>query len=250
MTSVGSSPHSPPGLPRLYTDLAWLWPLLSPPQYYSEEAATVSALIRTAAAPATVSSVLELGSGAGHLSSHLRAHFHMTLVDRSEQMLELSRKLNPGCPHRQGDMDVIRLGERFDAVLIYDAVTYITSETGLERVLATARAHLERGGVLLLGPDAFRETFEERTYRGEHDDGDLRFRYLERSYDPDPEDSLVTSDFVFEIQRSDDPPRTFHDRHTFGLFSRDTWLGLLSRNGFSSRIQSSPGHRDFLVGVA
>jgi hypothetical protein len=37
-------------------------------------------------------------------------------------MLELSRALNPECRHLQGDMRSLRLEERFEAVLIFDAI--------------------------------------------------------------------------------------------------------------------------------
>ena len=41
-------------------------------------------------------------------------------------MLELSRTLNPDCEHLEGDMRTLRLGRTFDAVLIHDAVMYMT----------------------------------------------------------------------------------------------------------------------------
>jgi SAM-dependent methyltransferase len=233
--------------PRLYADLASLWPRISPPEYYREEAATVSELIGTAAGH-PVRRVLELGSGGGHLASHLRRGFDMTLVDRSRPMLELSRALNPACAHHEADMEAVRLGERFDAVLVYDAVSYVTTEAALARVLATAHAHLGRGGVLLLGPDAFRETFEARVYRGRYDDEALSVTYEERSWDPDPEDSLVTSDFVFHVRPRAGRPRTYRDRHTFGLFARRCWLDLVARAGFAPRLASPAGHRDFVIG--
>jgi SAM-dependent methyltransferase len=234
--------------PRLYADLAYLWPLVSPPALYRQEAARVAEIIRTTAAR-TVRSVLELGSGGGHLASHLRTRFEMTLVDRSVEMLEQSRGLNQHCRHRQGTMEAIRLGERFDAVLIYDAISYIASETGLRLVFATAREHVRPGGVVLLGPDAFRETFEERTYRGTCNVREMRFSYVERCFDPDPDDSLVTSDFVFNVHIRQQPPRTYRDRHLFGLFPRATWLNLLANAGFSTHISSCRGHRDFIAGV-
>jgi hypothetical protein len=40
----------------------------------------------------------------------------MTLVDLSEEMLVVSRQLNPECQHHQGDMRTVRLGRTFDAV--------------------------------------------------------------------------------------------------------------------------------------
>ena len=79
---------------KLYDGLAAWWPLMSPPAHYAEEAAALAPLLQgdTAASRARV---LELGSGGGHLASHLKLPFGMTLVDRSPRMLDLSRSLPP-----------------------------------------------------------------------------------------------------------------------------------------------------------
>src|SRR6516225_9685846 len=74
---------------RLYSDLAAWWPLISPPEEYTEEAAFAARLLGQAARP--VQEVLELGSGGGHSASHLRPRFTMTLVDASSGMLAVSR---------------------------------------------------------------------------------------------------------------------------------------------------------------
>jgi SAM-dependent methyltransferase len=80
---------------RFYTDLAPWWPLVSAPEEYEDEAAEAARHLRSAATP--VHEVLELGSGGGNNAAHLKAWFALTLVDRSEAMLEVSRALNPEC---------------------------------------------------------------------------------------------------------------------------------------------------------
>jgi hypothetical protein len=81
-----------------------------PPEEYAEEAGAAGALLASAAVP--VREVLELGNGGGHVASHLEAPFAMTLVDASDAMLDVSRRLNPGCEHRRGGMRTVRLGCR------------------------------------------------------------------------------------------------------------------------------------------
>ena len=72
--------------PRLYTDLAAWWPLLSPPSHYVEEAADL--LPEMLAAPdAPPRTLLELGCGGGSLAYHLKSSLQLTLSDRSPQML-------------------------------------------------------------------------------------------------------------------------------------------------------------------
>ena len=75
--------------------------------------------------------MLELGSGGGNNASHLKRRFQLTLVDRSPEMLAVSRRLNPECEHVEGDMRTVRLGRTFDAVFVHDAIAYITTEDDL-----------------------------------------------------------------------------------------------------------------------
>jgi len=145
--------------PRLYRELADWWPLLSAPEEYAEEAAEYARLI-LGASNGEARTVVELGSGGGNNASHMKAHFRLTLVDRSPQMLAVSRKLNPECEHLEGDMRSVRLGRAFDAVFVHDAIAYMTTEDDLRGVFATAFEHCRAGGVALFVPDAVTETFE------------------------------------------------------------------------------------------
>jgi SAM-dependent methyltransferase len=111
---------------RFYTDLASWWPLISAPEEYAEEAAFAASLLRMANPPTRT--VLELGSGGGSNAFHLKSEFELTLVDLSEEMLAVSRQLNPECEHLLGDMRTVRLGRCFDAVLVHDAIDYMTTE--------------------------------------------------------------------------------------------------------------------------
>jgi SAM-dependent methyltransferase len=62
------------------------------PEEYAEEAAYVATLLDSASGP--MLDVLELGSGGGHNAVHLKARYAMTLVELSEEMLAVSRRLN------------------------------------------------------------------------------------------------------------------------------------------------------------
>jgi len=157
---------------RFYGDLAEWWPLISPPEEYAEEAAYAATVLSSASIP--VRDVLELGSGGGHNAVHLKAHFAMTLVDLSAEMLTVSRRLNPECDHRQGDMRAVRLGRAFDAVFVHDAVDYMTSEADLRRVIETALVHCRPGGIAVFVPDHTAETFEAMTDHGGSDAADGR----------------------------------------------------------------------------
>ena len=218
---------------QLYQELAEWWPLISPPEEYAEEAAFAARLLRHASRP--VREVLELGSGGGHCASHLRAHFAMTLVDLSEPMLEVSRRLNPGCEHVRGDMRTIRLGRSFDAVFVHDAVDYMTTDGELRQVMETAFAHCRPGGVALFLPDNVAETYQAVTGWGGSDGTDGRgARFLDWAWDPDPTDTWTQTEYAFLLRDRHGTVRSVHETHRLGLFPGTTWLRLLEGAGFAA----------------
>jgi len=217
---------------RFYGDLAVWWPLVSPPEEYAEEAAFAATVLGSASIP--VRDVLELGSGGGHNAVHLKERFAMTLVDLSEEMLAMSRRLNPECDHRQGDMRSVRLGRTFDAVFVHDAVAYMTSEADLGLAVETAFVHCRPGGVAVFVPDDTAETFEAASHCGGSDDVNGRgARYLDWTWDPDPADTWTVTEYAFLLRDVDGSVRVVHETHRTGLFGREVWLRLLADAGFA-----------------
>jgi SAM-dependent methyltransferase len=238
--------------PLLYTRLAGWWPLLSAPEEYAEEAATYSRLLRDGAKGA-VRSVLELGSGGGNNASYLKKRFEMTLVDVSEDMLEVSRRLNPECEHVQGDMRSIRLSRKFDAIFVHDAIAYITTIEDLEAVFTTAGLHLREGGVALFCPDHVRDTFEEMTGHGGLNEGRRGLRYLEWTWDPDPTDTQHLVDYAYLLRDENGRTEVIYDRHVCGLFAEARWIEALHESGFEARsvpITFLDEDREWIVFVA
>jgi SAM-dependent methyltransferase len=220
---------------KLYSELAEWWPLVSAPADYAQEAGQYARLLST---PCHPKRVLELGSGGGNNASHLKNRFQMTLVDLSPQMLEVSRALNPECDHHQADMRTVRLGRLFDAVFIHDAVSYMTTAADLFLAIETALVHCRPGGVALFAPDHFRETYRPGVSTGGHDEGDRSLWYLEWTYDPDPTDTIVETDFAFLLRSGSGPAQVAHDHHTTGLFEREQWLDLCKKAGFEPEIHT------------
>lgn len=216
---------------RFYGDLAVWWPLISPPEEYAEEAADAATALNTASIP--VGEVLELGSGGGHNAVHLKSHFTMTLVDLSEEMLAVSRRLNPDCEHYQGDMRTVRLGRTFDAVFVHDAVDYMTTDGDLRQAVETAFVHCRPGGIALFVPDHTAETFETTSDHGGTDDISGRgARYLEWTWDPEPADTWTQTEYAFLLRSADGSVQVVHETHRTGLFSRELWLRILANAGF------------------
>ena len=195
------------GRHRLYGDLAHVWPLMSPPDHYKEKARYWLRELRARLAPGK-RRILDLGTGGGHHLHHLTAEFDAVAVDLSEAMLSHSRRLNPGVVHHVGDMRTVRLGETFDAVLVHDAISYMTTEADLLAVFATARAHLRPGGLLVAAPDDYTDTFDPpRVGYQTNRNAETELTYVEYSTDLDPTD-------------------------TTGLFPIATWQRLLEEADF------------------
>lgn len=221
--------------PLMYTEFAEWWPLLSSPVDYEEEA-TIFYNVILKYSNDTPKTMLELGSGGGNNASYLKKHFALTLVDRSTKMLEVSRKLNPGIEHIEGDMRHFRLDRFFDCVFIHDAISYITSETDLRLALETAFIHCRPGGVALFVPDNTKENFKPMTKHGGHDSQLKAMRYLEWNYDPDPDDSTYICDFAYLHRNKNGTVTCSYDRHILGLFKKELWLSLIKDVGFEPRV--------------
>ena len=233
---------------KMYREFASWWPLVSPPSDYVEEAADLLPTLMQAA-DAPPNHVLELGCGGGSLAWHLKAHFRMTLTDISPDMLEQSRQVNPECEHVLGDMRTLDLGRTFDLVFIHDAIMYAIDEAAVRAAMATAARHCRSGGGVVIVPDYVRETFEPDSSAQGNDGSDGRaLRYLEWSWDPDPNDTTYEVAYAFLMRHPDGSTSVEMDRHQEGLFSRESWLTWLDEAGFTAASRMDPWDRDVFHG--
>jgi SAM-dependent methyltransferase len=236
-------------LPRLYAGLAVWWPLFSRPEDYAEEAGWIlGALGETLGRKPD--QILELGAGGGNIASHIIPHVPMTLTDLSGRMLEVSRRLNPDAEHVEADMRSLRLGKTFDAVLIHDAIMYMTTARDLVAALATARTHLKPEGALVVLPDCVAETFESRVQTGGHDasDGVRGLRYIAWEHAPEVGATVHDLDFAIMLRVANGNVEVFHDRHKLGLFPRDVWREAFVSAGFAPPvIRRDHWHRDVFI---
>jgi SAM-dependent methyltransferase len=232
---------------KLYGELAGWWPVFSDPNEYRREAGHIARVLRKSMAPPP-RTVLELGSGGGSSALHLKAHFAMTLVDMSTQMLKVSRRLNPEAKHFRGDIRALRLGRTFDAVYVHDAICHMTTERDLRAVMETAYQHCRPGGVALFLPDFVRETFVAGTDHGGSDSPHRSLRFLQWVFDPDPSDTTYHVDFAILLRNQAGAARIAHDRHVLGLFARARWLRLLRDVGFNAVVVRHEKIRELFLG--
>ena len=235
----------------MYSRLAEWWPLLSPPAHYAEEADDLLPGLR-AAPDAPPRTLLELGCGGGSLAWHLKSYFTLTLTDLSAGMLAVSRTTNPECDHVQGDMRTLDLGRTFDLVLLHDAVMYMTTQEDLRAALVTAARHCRIGGGIAVLPDCVRETLDvdvDTVSTGGEDGPDGRgLRYMEWSWDPDPDDTEYITTYAFVVRHADGRVEVEGDVHHNGVFPRATWLELLAEAGFTATSRLDRWNRDVFTG--
>lgn len=217
--------------PRLYTELAPWWPLLSPPDAYAEDAQLVYALLEQALGRAP-RSLLELGCGSGTLASHLPGAVELHLNDLSADMLQVAAQRNPGANTHCADLRALRLPHTVDAVLIHDALMYLESEDDLLAALHTAAAHLEPGGVVLLMPDFVEETFYPGTDAGGGDHPSGRaVRLLE--WRTEASGGRFEVHMSLLLRDTDGSVRAIHEPHTMFVYPFETWFKTLNQTGFS-----------------
>lgn len=225
---------SPMNQRRLYGDLAWTWPIISPPEEYIEESEQFCKIIREHSHN-DVRTLLNLGCGAGHNDNTLKRYFEVTGVDASEAMLGLAKRLNPEVTYLIGDMRTVRLGRAFDAVVVFDSLAYMLTEEDLRAAFLTAFVHIKPGGVFCTFVEQTAERFQQnRTQSLTHGKGNVEITLIENYYDPDPRDTSYETTLVYLIRRGDQ----LHietDRHLCGIFRLETWLGILADVGFEVR---------------
>jgi SAM-dependent methyltransferase len=221
---------------HLYSDLAWLWPLWGDVDgEYAEWCDLVHRLMHRHARR-ELHTLLNLGCGGGKNVANLKQHYDVTGVDISSAMLDLARQLNPTSNFIQADMRTCQLAQTFDAVLIDDAITYMTSRTDLARVFTTAYAHLAPGGVMVVSPDYLVETFQPNETRvshaaSVHKPAHLDVVFIENNYDPNPHDDTFAGTMIYLI-REHGVLRVVQDNSTLGLFTRAVWRDTLCDCGF------------------
>lgn len=217
---------------RLYTDLAWVWPFISPPEDYEEEVATFRARFRRHGVP-DGAPVLHLGSGGGSIDWHLKRDYRVTGVDISPSMLAHARRLNPEVEYHEGDIRTFRLDRQFSAVLLHDASAYMMTPADLHAAYATAAAHLKPGGVLVTLPETLRSHFRQHHVESETREADGRtVTMVTVEFDPDPSDTWFEETFIFLIREPGQPLRVETDTHLAGLYHLEEMLDLLRAEGF------------------
>ena len=230
----------------LYGDVSWIWPITSPPEHYVEEATQYLDYLQLFA-KIPVKTLLDLGCGGGHNDWTLKKEVEVTGVDISQDMLALAKKLNPECRYLEGDMRTVRLEDRFDVVLLHDSVNYMLTPEDLKAAFATCYYHLKPGGAMLTVVEQTPERFKQhRIKHSTESKGDVEITFIEHYYDPDPEDTIYESTFIYLIRKAG-KLESHVDRHLCGMFPLKSWIQWMEEAGLEVH-QRPFTHTDFAEG--
>jgi trans-aconitate methyltransferase len=232
----------------MYHELADWFHLLTAPEEYIEEADTLRRFIEDRLPGRR--SMLEMGSGGGNLASHLKSSFDMTLMDLSQEMISLSKTINPELPHLTGDMRTFRIQTKFDVVLVHDAIMYMTTSEDLQAAIDTANFHCKADGLAIFIPDCTTEEFTIGTSHGGNDTPDNRgFRYLEWTQPPGKDPHQYQTDYSYLVRDKDGSIQSYHESHLCGLFSTQEWLNMIGKSGFIPGFQTNTSLQKYLYGI-
>ena len=233
---------------RMYRDMAWAWPIISPPEDYAEEAEMFRCAIEKHS-KIPVRTLLDLGCGGGHNDFHLKKHCKVTGIDLSEGMLGNARALNPDVEYLAGDMRRVRLGRQFDSVIIADSIMYMRDESDMLAAFRTAYEHLRPGGVFCTYIEELPECFAAATYTHQPREKDgVEITLIEHKWDTDAADTTFELLFIYLVKEGR-AMRVETDRHRCGIFPLTIWKALLKGAGFTVRVKrlNEPGIKHLLV---
>lgn len=227
---------------RLYKDLAWLWPLWEDVEVYRKESEFFAKLVKKYS-KIKVRSLLDIGCGGGKNAFHLKRHFEVTGIDKSESMLSNAKKLNPECKFYLRNMRNFNLKRKFDSVFINDSITYMLTKEDLLKTFQSAYKHLKAGGVMITHPDECKEKFKQnRTTIWTSKKDNLDITFIENNYDPNPKDDTYETTMIFLI-RENGKLKIEQDFHLMGLFTLNFWRKSLKKVGFE--VNEEKGDKDF-----
>lgn len=214
---------------------------------YAAEAAELAGLVRERRPGA--GSVLDVASGTG---GHLRFLHELFAsaegLELSPEMLDVARRRLPALRMQQGDMRDFDLGRTYDAItLMFSSIGYVESEAELDRTLACLAAHLVPGGVLVIEPWVFPDTFAPGYVAADlaRDDGRTVARVSHSVQDGD-----AVRMTVHYISADATGVRHLSDTHRLTLFTREQYREAFARAGCTAElVRSERFGRGLFVGV-
>ncbi|MFW5418974.1 class I SAM-dependent methyltransferase [Nocardiopsis sp. CNT-189] len=217
---------------------------------YAAEAEQVLDLVRERAGEPA--SLLDVACGTGaHLRHFAAAVPHAEGLELSEAMLGAARDRVPGVKLHQGDMRDFSLGRRFSAaVCMFSSIGYMGDTGELGAALRRFAAHLEPGGVCVIEPWWFPESFIEG-YIGADTVQDGGRTVTRMSHSVAVRGGRATRlEAHFLVADAGSGIRHFSNAHEITLFRREEYEAAFTGAGLAVEyIGGGPSGRGLFVGV-
>lgn len=196
---------------------------------FEAEAAVVARLVINRRPDA--SSLLDVACGTGlHLRAFTDLFTHVEGVELAEDMLAIARPRLPEVTLHLGDMRDFELGRTFDAVTcLFAAIGHMRTVDELAAAVARFTAHLEPGGVLVVEPWFFPDSFTPG-----HVGADIVRRNgytIARVSHTTAADGVTTLEAHFVVATEEGGVRHFTNTIVNSLFSREQYETALRQAG-------------------
>jgi dTDP-3-amino-3,6-dideoxy-alpha-D-glucopyranose N,N-dimethyltransferase/dTDP-3-amino-3,4,6-trideoxy-alpha-D-glucopyranose N,N-dimethyltransferase/N-methyltransferase len=215
---------------------------------YAAESNTVIKLVTDRKPDA--SSLLDVACGyGGHLRYFSKAFRHVEGLDLSEKMISAAAAKIPDITVHHGDMRQFQLARRFDAVTcMFSSIGHLDTTYELAQTLRSFARHLTPGGVVVIDPWWFPETFLSG-YVGSDlitEDG-MTIARISHSV---REGDATRMEVHYVVAERGKGIRHFVDIHRITLFSREEYEQAFRAAGCTVEyLPGEPAGRGVFVGV-
>ncbi|MFB9904175.1 class I SAM-dependent methyltransferase [Allokutzneria oryzae] len=180
----------------------------------------------------SVTSLLDVACGTGaHLATFLAEVGDVEGLELSNAMIKHARKLLPdSVPLHETDMRSFDLGRKFDAVVsLFSSVGYLKTEQDLRDALKCMGDHLEPGGVIVIEPWWFPDTYTSGWVAGDIiREGEYTIGRVSHAV----RDGGVSRMQVHYTVATPEGSRYFLDEHECTLFTREQYDNAFAAAGF------------------
>ncbi|MBY8870724.1 class I SAM-dependent methyltransferase [Micromonospora sp. PLK6-60] len=215
---------------------------------YAAEARSVAEVIRERHPDA--GSLLDVACGTGEHLRHFDDLFdHVEGLELSGDMIEAGRGRSPWLTMHQADMRSFALGRRFDAITcLFSSIGHAHGTAELDATLARFAAHLNPGGVVVVEPWWFPETFADGYVTG--DVVRTEGRVIGRVSHSRREGAASRVSAHFTVADADTGLRHFTEDLLISLFTREQYEDAFRRAGGTVELlDGGPSGRGLFVGV-
>lgn len=215
---------------------------------YAAEADEIARVARSRRPSAL--SLLDVACGTGTHLAHFATRFDSVAgLELSEEMLVIAKRRLQDVPLHLADMRDFDLGRSFDVITcLFSSIGHMETTDELDTATARMAAHLEPGGVLVIEPWWFPDTFTPGYVGGAVvRDGETtiaRMSYSERVGD------RTRMEVHYLVGETDEGVRHASETMEITLFTRDQYEAAFVRAGCAVEfVEGGPSGRGLFVGV-